>query len=80
MPYYLALAVRDPSLQTHKALGDVSRFRILEELRGLGPLDSRELGRRVGIHPNTVRSHIEQLIQVRLVRTSTAPAGRGAGS
>jgi predicted ArsR family transcriptional regulator len=68
----------DSALKTHKALGDVSRFRILEELRVRGPLDSRELGRRVGLHPNTVRSHVEQLIEAGLVKTATAaPAGRG---
>ena len=68
----------DPSLRTHKALGDISRFRILEELRGQGPLDSRELGRLVGLHPNTVRSHADQLVEAGLVRTVTASAsGRG---
>ncbi|HZK74329.1 MAG TPA: winged helix-turn-helix transcriptional regulator, partial [Clostridia bacterium] len=68
----------DISVQTHKALADVSRFRILEELRGQGGLDSRELGRLVGLHPNTVRSHVDQLIEAGLVRAVTAPAaGRG---
>ena len=68
----------DPALKTHKALADVSRFRILEELRGAGPLDARELGARVGLHPNTVRSHVEQLAQAQLVRAITAPpSGRG---
>jgi len=43
----------DLSVRTHKALADVSRFRILEDLRGRGPLDSRELGRLIGLHPNT---------------------------
>jgi len=70
--------IGDSSLKTHKALGDVSRFRMLEELRVGGPLDSRELGRRVGLHPNTVRSHVEQLIEAGLVKTALAPhAGRG---
>jgi predicted ArsR family transcriptional regulator len=68
----------DLSVRTHKALADVSRFRILEDLRGRGPLDSRELGRLIGLHPNTVRSHVDQLIDVGLVRAMTAPAaGRG---
>jgi predicted ArsR family transcriptional regulator len=70
--------IGDSSLKTHKALGDVSRFRMLEELRVGGPLDSRELGRRVGLHPNTVRSHVERLIEAGLVKTALAPhAGRG---
>lgn len=68
----------DLSVKTHKALADVSRFRILEELRGQGALDSRELGRQIGLHPNTIRSHVDQLIEVGLVRAVTAPAaGRG---
>src|SRR5450759_4404247 len=68
----------DPAFQIHKALSDVSRFRILEELRGQGPFDSRELGRLVGLQPNTVRSHVDQLIEAGLVRAVTAPAaGRG---
>ncbi|MGH7862642.1 MAG: helix-turn-helix transcriptional regulator, partial [Candidatus Dormibacteraceae bacterium] len=38
----------------------------------------RELGRRIGLHPNTVRFHVEQLIEARLVHTVTAPiSGRG---
>jgi predicted ArsR family transcriptional regulator len=68
----------DLSIKTHKALADVSRLRILEELRGQGRLDSRELGRLVGLHPNTVRSHVDQLIEAGLVRAVSAPAsGRG---
>ncbi len=68
----------DLSLRTHKALSDVSRLRILEELRGQGLLDSRELGKRVGLHPNTIRSHVDQLIEAGLARAQTAaPVGRG---
>ena len=68
----------DISVTTHKALSDISRLRILEDLRGRGPLDSRELGRLIGLHPNTVRSHVDQLIEAGLVRAVTAPAaGRG---
>jgi hypothetical protein len=40
----LIQAMTDISIKTHKALADVSRFLILEELRGQGGLDSRELG------------------------------------
>ena len=68
----------DISIKTHKALADVSRLRILEELGGQGGLDSRELGRLVGLHANTVRSHVDQLIEAGLVRAVTAQAaGRG---
>lgn len=68
----------DPAVKTHKALAYVSRFRILEELRGRGRLDSRQLGEAVGLHPNTVRSHVDQLVDAGLVRSVTAPGdGRG---
>jgi predicted ArsR family transcriptional regulator len=41
-------------------------------------MDSRELGRRVGLHPNTVRFHVEQLADAGLVRAVAGPAtGRG---
>lgn len=67
----------DRALRTHKALGDVSRFRILEELRARGPLDSTELGRAVGLHANTVRSHADRLIEAGLVRVVLSPGARG---
>jgi predicted ArsR family transcriptional regulator len=76
-PYHSGMTI-DPSLRIHKALSDVSRFRIIEELKAGGPLDSRELGRRIGLHSNTVRSHIDQLMQAQLVRAVTArSSGRG---
>lgn len=66
------------SVKTHRALADVSRLRILEELRAQSGLDSRELGRLVGLHPNTVRSHAGRLIEAGLVRVTSAPSsGRG---
>lgn len=41
-------------------------------------MDSRELGRRVGLHPNTIRFHVEHLSDAGLVRAVTGPAtGRG---
>jgi DNA-binding transcriptional ArsR family regulator len=66
------------AIVSNPGLADVSRLRILEELRGQGGLDSRELGRLVGLHPNTVRSHVDQLIEAGLVRAVSALAsGRG---
>jgi predicted ArsR family transcriptional regulator len=66
------------SIKMHRALADLSRLRILQELRAQGGLDSRELGRLVGVHPNTVRSHAGQLIEAGLVRALSAPStGRG---
>ena len=46
----------------HRALSDPSRVRILELLQEAEvPLDARELGTRVGLHLNTVRSHLRVL-------------------
>lgn len=52
----------------HRALGDPSRVRILEALQEAeAPLDARELGTRVGLHWNTVRSHLRVLAEAGLV-------------
>jgi len=62
----------------HRALADPSRARILAELAADGPLDTRELARRVGLHANTVRVHLGALADAGLVATETvAPQGRG---
>ena len=45
----------------HHALGDDRRARIVQELESAGrPLDANALGRRVGLHANTVRWHFGQ--------------------
>jgi predicted ArsR family transcriptional regulator len=55
----------------HRALSDPSRVRILEVLQETeAPLDARELGTRVGLHLNTVRSHLRVLAEAGLVSTS----------
>jgi predicted ArsR family transcriptional regulator len=52
----------------HRALSDSSRVRILEVLaEAEAPLDARELGRRVALHLNTVRSHLRVLAEAGLV-------------
>jgi predicted ArsR family transcriptional regulator len=62
----------------HRALADPSRGRLLAELVREGPLDTRELARRVGLHPNTVRAHLGALHEAELVEVEAAPAsGRG---
>jgi predicted ArsR family transcriptional regulator len=59
---------RDRSLLAHRALAEVSRVRLLEELRGAGqPLDASELARRLGLHHNTVRAHLDVLQEAGLV-------------
>ncbi len=52
----------------HRALSDPSRVRILEVVQEAeAPLGARELGTRVGLHVNTVRSHLHVLAQAGLV-------------
>jgi predicted ArsR family transcriptional regulator len=59
----------------HRALADARRVRIVEELRDSEDgLDAHELGRRVGLHANTVRWHLSILADAGLV--GSAPAVR----
>ncbi len=56
----------------HRALGGESRQRIVELLRATGrALDVREIANGVSLHPNTVRDHLNVLVQARLVKTHT---------
>jgi predicted ArsR family transcriptional regulator len=56
----------------HRALSDPSRVRILEALRASDePLDATQLGEAVGLHANTVRSHLRVLAEARLVSAAT---------
>jgi predicted ArsR family transcriptional regulator len=53
---------------THKALAADSRLALLEALdQADSPLDAVEAGRRVGLHRNTARVHLDQLVEVGLV-------------
>lgn len=65
--------------ERHRVLGGISRARLLTELRRLGaPMGVRELALSVGLHPNTVREHLDRLVATGLVtRQTSAPAGRG---
>lgn len=68
----------DHNLRRHRALADPSRAQILAELADDGPLDVRELARRVGLHVNTVRVHLNALADAGLVESETLPpSGRG---
>lgn len=61
----------------HRALGDTSRAKILAVLHEAGaPLDSRELAERVGLHSNTVRSHLGVLAEVDLVSAKAEERAR----
>jgi iodotyrosine deiodinase len=57
-------------LAVHRALGDESRARIFELLRKEGGrLDVREIATAVALHPNTVRQHLNVLVDAGLIRT-----------
>ena len=75
------MAVQDENERArrrYRALADPSRARILAELAADGPLDTRELARRVGLHANTVRVHLGALADAGLVTAEpVAPRGRG---
>jgi predicted ArsR family transcriptional regulator len=59
-------------LARHRALSDISRVGILDELRRAEtPLDALQLAERVGLHHNTVRSHLEILLKAGLVTGET---------
>src|SRR5256885_3641560 len=61
-------AAADLGTELHRALSDPSRVQILEVVREAeAPVDARELGTRVGLHVNTVRSHLHVLAEAGLV-------------
>ncbi len=71
-PMQANLADRQSSIERertlHRALGDPSRVRVLECLRSSPePLDAAQVAERVGLHANTVRSHLRVLAEARLV-------------
>jgi predicted ArsR family transcriptional regulator len=68
----------EQALRRHRALSDPSRAQILAELAEDGPLDARDLAKRVGLHVSTVRAHLGALADADLVSSETLPpAGRG---
>jgi len=65
--------------QRHRVLAGISRARLLTVLgRSARPMGVRELAEAVGLHPNTVRQHLDQLVEAGLaVRDTAPPVGRG---
>lgn len=55
--------------RTHRALAGATRVRVLECLRATWPdaATAADLGERLGVHPNTVRLHLDQLLDAGLV-------------
>lgn len=57
--------------RTHRVLAGVSRVAVLEALRvNGGALDVQAIAEQVGLHTNTVRSHLDQLMQAGLVESA----------
>src|SRR5450759_5608109 len=65
--------------QRHRVLAGISRARLLTVLeRSARPMGVRELADAVYLHPNTVRQHLDQLVEAGLaVRDAAPPIGRG---
>ncbi len=65
--------------QRHRVLAGISRSRILQVLgRSAQPMAIRDLAEALNLHPNTVRQHLDQLVEVGLVTSAAAsPTGRG---
>jgi predicted ArsR family transcriptional regulator len=69
---------REQRLRGHRALGGESRVRVLEALRRSGSATVPELAELVGLASNTVRLHLDQLVEAQLVtRQRSEPIGRG---
>jgi predicted ArsR family transcriptional regulator len=66
--------------QRHRLLGDARRLAIVEAL-GEGPRQIPELSRLLGIHPTTVRAHLDKLLAAGVLEEEPGiPAGRGRPS
>lgn len=68
-----------PDLSHHKVLSSISRMAVLELLRSRAePLGVVEVAGHVGLHQNTVRSHLDLLVESGyVVRRSEPPNGPG---
>jgi predicted ArsR family transcriptional regulator len=65
-----------PRLAVLKALGDNTRYAIYLELaRSPRPLATAEVAETLGLHPNTVRPHLERMREVGLLDLETEARG-----
>ena len=63
--------------RAHRVLASVTRVAVLEVLRATGrPLGVLELADRMGLHANTVRRHLELLVEYGHVRALREESGR----
>ena len=66
--------------ERHRLLGDARRLAIVEAL-GEGPREVTELARMLGVHPTTVRAHLDRLLEAGVLEEEAGvPAGRGRPS
>lgn len=64
------------ALPVYKALGDDTRFAIYQELvRSPSPRSAAELAEELGLHPNTVRPHLDRMRDAGLVEVEAAHRG-----
>jgi predicted ArsR family transcriptional regulator len=69
-------AVGPSRLAVLKALGDNTRYAIFLELaRSPRPLATNDIARTLGLHPNTVRPHLERMRDVGLLELRVDPRG-----
>jgi predicted ArsR family transcriptional regulator len=65
-----------PRLELLKALGDNTRYAIYLELaRSPRPLATAEVAETLGLHPNTVRPHLERMREVGLLEVGVEARG-----
>lgn len=70
------MPVTTPRLELLKALGDNTRYAIYLELaRAPKPLATAEVADTLGLHPNTVRPHLERMRDVGLLEVSVDAQG-----
>ncbi len=68
-----------PQLDVLKALGDTTRYAIYQELAASPrPRSTTEVAEALGLHPNTVRPHLERMREVGLLEV-TVDARGGVG-
>lgn len=64
------------ALSVYKALGDDTRFALYRELgQSPSPRSAGELAERLGLHPNTVRPHLERMREAGLLEVETVRRG-----
>src|SRR5437879_4935855 len=73
--YYVAVEPQ-ARLAVLKALGDNTRYAIYLELaRSAAPLSTIEIAETLGLHPNTVRPHLERMREVGLLEVEVEARG-----